>query len=142
MKFFSELVNLVLIAIAFISGALLLWPVWLLRRATLSCAPWEATQLINRHNAIIIDLRSADKFRQGHLPQARHLPFDELRSKVDLLVKNKNTAVLLVCQNSKLSSKAHYILKKAGYVEVFTLRGGMNAWQQSNMPVVKQKESK
>lgn len=140
MKFFTEPANLVLVAIALISGGLLLWPVITRRDRGLSAA--DATQLINRRNAIVIDLRSADEFAQGHLPQARHLPLDELKSKVAQVAKNKNTPVLLVCQNGGPSARARDVLKEAGYAEVFTLQGGVNAWQQSGMPVIKQGAAK
>lgn len=140
MKFFTEPANLVLIAIAVISGGLLLWPVITRRDRGLSAA--DATQLINRRNAIVIDLRSADQFTQGHLPQARHLQFDELKSKVTQVAKSKNTPVLLVCQNGAHSARARNMLKEAGYAQVFTLQGGINAWQQAGMPVVRQGAAK
>jgi rhodanese-related sulfurtransferase len=135
-KFFTEPANLVLIAIALISGGMLLWPVITRRDRGLSAA--DATQLINRRNAVVIDVRSAEEFGKGHLPQARHLQFDELKSKVGQVAKNKNTPVLLVCQTGAHSAKAQSVLKEAGYAEVFTLQGGVNAWQQAGMPVVRQ----
>jgi rhodanese-related sulfurtransferase len=134
--FFTEPTNLVLIVIALISGALLLWPVVTRRNRGLSAA--DATQLINRRNAVVIDVRSADDFAKGHLPQARHVKPDELKAKVGQVAKNKNTPVLLVCQTGQHSGKAENVLKEAGYAEVFTLQGGVNAWLQAGMPVVKQ----
>jgi rhodanese-related sulfurtransferase len=138
--FFTDYSNLALIAIALISGALLLWPVLTRRGRGLSAT--DATQLINRRNAVVIDLRPAAEYGAGHLPQARHLEFSEVQAKVGQVAKNKNTPVLLVCQTGQRSPKAQNILKEAGYAEVFTLQGGLNAWQQAGMPVVKQGASK
>ncbi|UDG83325.1 rhodanese-like domain-containing protein [Candidatus Vallotia lariciata] len=137
MKFFTEPANLILIATSVVSGGLLLWPVWLSLIETDSYLPQKAIQLINHHNAVIIDLRYDDEFVRGHLPQARHLLFNELKSKITQTVKNKKTPVLLVCQNGKHSSRARNILQEVGYVAVFTLRGGIKAWQQAGMPIVK-----
>ena len=73
---------------------------------------------------------------------ARHLEFAELQAKVGQLVKNKSNPVLLVCQNGQQSNKAVRIVQDAGYAEVHVLEGGLNAWQQAGMPVVKQGAAK
>ncbi|WP_429318983.1 rhodanese-like domain-containing protein [Paraburkholderia sp. GAS448] len=137
MKFFTDYTNLVLIAVALISGGLLLWPA-ISRRGRGGLSAAEATQLINRRNAVVIDLRPSADFANGHLPSARHIEFAELQAKVGQLVKNKSNPVLLVCQTGQQSHKAVRIVQDAGYAEVHVLQGGLNAWQQAGMPVVKQ----
>ncbi|WP_228977352.1 rhodanese-like domain-containing protein [Paraburkholderia gardini] len=137
MKFFTDYTNLVLIAIALISGALLLWPA-IIRRGRGGLSAAEATQLINRRNAVVIDLRSTEDFNKGHLPSARHIEFAGLQAKIGPLVKNKSNPVLLVCQTGQQSNKAVRVVQDAGYAEVHVLQGGLNAWQQAGMPVVKQ----
>jgi rhodanese-related sulfurtransferase len=136
-KFFTDYTNLVLIAIALISGGLLLWPA-IIRRGRGGLSAAEATQLINRRNAVVIDLRPTEDFNKGHLPSARHIEFAELQAKVGQLVKNKSNPVLLVCQTGQQSHKAARMVQDAGYAEVHVLQGGVNAWQQAGMPVVKQ----
>ena len=137
MKFFTDYTNLVLIAVALISGGLLLWPA-ISRRGRGGLSAAEATQLINRRNAVVIDLRPSEDFANGHIPSARHIDFAELQAKVGQLVKNKSNPVLLVCQTGQQSHKAVRIVQDAGYAEVHVLQGGLNAWQQAGMPVVKQ----
>jgi len=134
--FFTDYTNLVLIAALVISGALLLWPTIAGRgRGGISAA--EATQLINRRNAIVVDVRPAPDYTAGHLPAARHVAFDELQAKIGQIAKNKATPVLLVCQTGLQSNKASHIVQAAGFTEVHVLQGGLNAWQQAGMPVVK-----
>jgi rhodanese-related sulfurtransferase len=87
-------------------------------------------------------LRSAADFAGGHLPSARHVEFAELQAKLGQMVKNKSNPVLLVCQNGQQSNKAARIVRDAGYAEVHVLQGGVNAWQQAGMPVVKQGAAK
>ncbi len=136
MTFFTDYTNLVLLVALVVSGALLLWPmVTGGGRGGLSAA--EATQLINRRNAVVVDLRPAADYTNGHLPSARHLEFSELQAKIGQIAKNKASPVLLVCQNGMQSNKASRIVKEAGYTEVHVLQGGLNAWQQAGMPVVK-----
>ena len=141
MTFFTNYINLVLIAVVLISGGMLLWPS-LVRGGRGGVSAAEATQLINRRNAVVIDLRAAADFTHGHLPSARHLQFSELDAKIGQFVKNKSNPVLLVCQTGQQSHKALRIVKDAGYAEVHVLDGGVNAWQQAGMPVVKQGGSK
>ncbi len=136
MTFFTDYTNLVLIAAVLISGGLLLWPTLSRRGSGLSAA--EATQLINRRNAVVVDLRGAAEYAGGHLPQARHVEFAELQAKIGQIAKNKATPVLLVCQTGQQSHKAVRIAAEAGYTEVHVLQGGVDAWQQAGMPVVKQ----
>ena len=68
MKFFTDYTNLVLIAVVLISGGLLLWPT-ISRRGRGGLSAAEATQLINRRNAAVIDVRPAAEYCQG--PSAR-----------------------------------------------------------------------
>lgn len=135
MKFFADYTNLLLLATACISALLLAWPA--LTRRSHGLSVQEATQLINRRHAAVIDLRSVDEYRQGHLPQARHINFEAMQSKPEQVNKNKRVPILLICQRGKRASKAQAILAQAGYAEVFTLQGGLDAWQHANMPVIK-----
>jgi len=140
-KFFTDYINLVLIAIVLISGGLLLWPT-ISRRGRGGLSAAEATQLINRRNAAVIDLRPSADYASGHLPSARHFEFAELQAKVAQLAKNKSNPVLLVCQTGQQSNKAARIVQEAGYAEVHVLEGGLDAWQKAGMPVVKQGAAK
>lgn len=137
MKFFTDYINLVLIAVVLISGALLFWPSFVRRgRGGVSAA--EAVQLINRRNAAVIDVRPAAEYAQGHVPAARNFALAELQAKVGQIAKNKGNPVVLICQTGQQSQKASRLVSEAGYAEVHVLQGGLDAWQKAGMPVVKQ----
>ncbi|MEX3582577.1 MAG: rhodanese-like domain-containing protein [Burkholderia sp.] len=136
MTFFANYINLALIASLLVSGGLLMVPV--LRRGGGGLSSAEATQLINRRNAIVIDLRSSTEYAAGHLPSARSVEYAELASKLGQVAKNKSASVLLVCQNGQQSNKAAKAVREAGYGEVYVLQGGVAEWQKVGMPVVKQ----
>ncbi|MDR5755826.1 rhodanese-like domain-containing protein [Caballeronia sp. LZ035] len=137
MKFFTEYQNIALIVIALVSGALLLWPA-IMRRGRGGISAAEATTLINRRNAVVVDLRPAAEFANGHLPSARNLEVSELQAKIGQIAKNKSNPVVLVCQTGQQSQRASRSVSEAGYAEVHVLEGGVNAWQKAGMPVVKQ----
>jgi rhodanese-related sulfurtransferase len=134
-SFFTNYLNLALIAIAVISGVMLAWPTIMRRGHGLSAA--DVTQLINRRNAVVLDLRAVDEFGKGHVPSARSVPYEELSGKAAQISKNKSTPVVLVCQTGQRARKAEQVLTEAGYAEVYTLQGGIDAWQTAGMPVVK-----
>jgi rhodanese-related sulfurtransferase len=136
-KFFTEYQNIALIVIALVSGALLLWPA-IARRGRGGISAAEATTLINRRNAIVVDLRPAAEFAKGHLPSARNVEFSELQAKIGQIAKNKSNPVVLVCQTGQQSQRASRSVSEAGYAEVHVLEGGVDAWQKAGMPVVKQ----
>ncbi|KNH00566.1 Rhodanese-related sulfurtransferase [Candidatus Burkholderia brachyanthoides] len=137
MKFFTDYSNIALVVIALVSGALLLWPP-LQRRGCGGVSAAEATMLINRRNAVVIDLRPAAEFAKGHLPSARNIEQAELQAKIGQIAKNKSNPVVLVCQTGQQSQRASRIVTEAGYAEVHVLEGGVDAWQKAGMPVVKQ----
>ena len=137
MKFFTEYQNIALIVIALVSGALLLWPT-IARRGRGGISAAEATTLINRRNAVVIDLRPAAEYANGHLPSARNIEFSELQAKIGQIAKNKGNPVVLVCQTGQQSQRASRTVSEAGYAEVHVLEGGVDAWQKAGMPVVKQ----
>lgn len=71
--------------------------------------------------ALVIDVRSTDEFRSGHVANAVNVPLGELRKRVPQLVKDRNQVLLLHCLSGGRSAIATYQLKRMGYVNVFNL---------------------
>lgn len=134
MKFIID--NWVLISIAIVSGALLLWPV-LQGAATAGLNPAGAVQLINREKAVVIDVCGPGEFAAGHVPGSKNIPLGELEGKLAAAVKNKNLPLILVCQSGMRSGRAVAIAKKLGYEQAQSLGGGLAAWKTANLPVEK-----
>ena len=124
MNFFADTTNLMLLALAALSGGLLAWPV-LMRNAN-GLDPTQVTQLINRRHALIIDIRAPE-----------HIALDTLASKAPQLGRNKATPVVVICQTGLRSQRACATIRTAGYAEVFNLEGGILAWQKAGLPLVK-----
>ncbi|MDU0810112.1 MAG: rhodanese-like domain-containing protein [Burkholderia sp.] len=138
MKFFMDYRNLALLVVLIVSGILLVVEqINLYRRSRFSLSITEATQLINRRDAIVIDVRSLADFMTGHLPFSHQINIGEIREKITKIVKNKSAAVLIVCQNGQQSQKAVRIVWEIGYVEAYILDGGVIMWQQEGMPIIK-----
>lgn len=129
--------NIMLVAVALVSGAMLLWPY--LRRG--AGGPWvstlEATQMINREDAVVLDVRDTAEFSAGHLPGARNMPLASLEARAGELDKLKAKPVIVLCADGSRASKAATALRARGFARVVNLSGGLPAWQQAGLPVVK-----
>lgn len=128
--------NWALLLIAFVSGAMLLWP-GIAKSARSGISPEGAVQLINREKAVVVDVSEAEEFAAGHVTGARNAPVGELEQKLPQLVKNKALPVILVCPNGARANRALGVAKNLGYEKAVVLGGGLRAWKEANLPVEK-----
>lgn len=133
MKFIID--NLIWIAIALTSGLLLIVPILQRRGAKLSLL--QATQKINQGKTLVLDVRSEEEFNTGHLTNAKNIALDQLKNRLAELDRYKNQTVITVCAAGVRSASAAATLRKAGFEQVFSLEGGMDAWKAQGLPVVK-----
>ncbi len=135
LKFAQE--NIVLVAVAFVSGGMLLWPALRRGAAGPTVNTLEATILINQQDALVLDVRDASDYHQGHILAARNIPLAQLEARVSDLSKYKERPVIISCQSGNVSAKAAAVLRRHGFTQVFNLAGGIPAWQQAGLPVEK-----
>ena len=139
MEFINQ--NILLIGLVAVSGLSLLWPL-LARPSGNSVNPAEATQLINREDAFIVDVREADEYASGHLPDAKHIPLGKLAERLGELEKFKDKPIIVCCASGMRSNKACAELKKQGFDKLYNLAGGVDAWVGAGYPVKKGTKSK
>ncbi len=130
--------NMVLFGLALTSGGLLLFPM-LTRgmRPGAEVGPTEAVTLINRKDATVIDVRDEGEFAGGHINNARHIPEKQLAERIKELDKFKTKPVIVSCASGRRAAAVSDSLRKQGFTEVVTLRGGIGAWVQAGMPLEK-----
>ncbi len=137
MEFLKQ--NVMLIGLAIGSGLMLLWP--MLNRGGSSgvpnLTPNEAVLMMNRSQALILDVRDEAEFAAGHISNAKHIPVAELESRIKEIQKYKDKPVIVNCQGGVRSSKACGILRKLEFTQLNNLQGGLNAWTQAKLPLVK-----
>jgi rhodanese-related sulfurtransferase len=135
MKFITE--NIFLIAVAFVSGAMLVWP--LVRRGTggPSVGTLEATMLINQKDAVVIDVSEPGEFAQSHILNARNVPLGEVEARIKELERFKARPVIVSCATGNRSASAAALLRKHGFTNAVNLAGGVAAWQQAGLPTEK-----
>ena len=128
--------NWYLIALALVSGGLLLWPKLLEGAAGPSVSASDAVQLINREKAVLIDVSEPAEYAAGHAVGSRSVPLAGLEASKEL-PKNKNLPVVVVCKTGARAQKAVVLLKKLGFENSRALSGGLTAWRAANLPVEK-----
>lgn len=97
----------------------------------------QATDLMNRADAVLIDVRDAAAYALGHILGARSIPMANLAGQLAQLEMYKTKPVILVCAIGQTSMSAAALLRKQGFSQVNNLTGGMNAWRTAGLPVVK-----
>jgi len=96
----------------------------------------DAVRLINK-GALVIDVRKPEEFERGHIVNARNIALDRLAKDDDAIDKKKNKILLAVCGDGVSSGRAAGFLRKAGYENAFSLKGGLAGWRADNLPLVK-----
>lgn len=134
--FITQLPNLLLISLVVISGASLISPLFA-RGGAKQVSPGQATLLINREDAHVIDVREAEEFARGHLPEARNFPLSKLADRIGDIEKHKDKPLVVCCAAGMRSGKACTELKKLGFANVVSLAGGVDAWVAAGYPVKK-----
>jgi rhodanese-related sulfurtransferase len=125
--------NIMWVMAAVISGAMLLAS--FVRSSGKGVSVTEATLLINREDALVVDVRETSEWSAGHIPNARHIALGQLDKHMSELEKFKNRPVIICCASGNRSSTACGTLKRAGFERVFNLSGGLGAWTGAGLPV-------
>jgi rhodanese-related sulfurtransferase len=99
----------------------------------------EALRLINDQEAWVVDIREAADYKNGHIPQARHIPSAMLKDRLGELTRTGDKPVIVYCRSGGAAQSACALLKKHGVTNVHSLSGGLVAWQDASLPVSRKK---
>jgi rhodanese-related sulfurtransferase len=125
------------LALAVVLALLLAGPLTRLIHGIQVLGPNQAVLLVNRENGVLVDVCEPNEYREGHIPRAINIPLSQLEERVKELEKYKDRPVVLCCRSGNRSLKAATRLKRHGFAKVYSLAGGLLAWQRENLPVEK-----
>ena len=111
------------------------------KKAGKSVNTTEATRMINRENALILDIRETQEFKKGHIAGAYNLPASVVEKKLSELNRYKTCPVVVVCKMGTSAGSVVKKLKNQGFEQVVRLAGGMAEWTSASLPVKKGKLS-
>jgi rhodanese-related sulfurtransferase len=120
---------------ALISGGMLLWPMLRGNKANLS--PAAATLMMNREDAVVVDVRETSEWNGGHIASARHIALGQFDKHLVEIEKLKQTPLIVCCATGGRAQTARDKLVKAGFEKVFNLAGGIAAWSEAGLPLTK-----
>jgi rhodanese-related sulfurtransferase len=106
----------------------------------LPLSPHQVTQLLNRDEAVVVDLRESADFRAGHIVNSINLPYNRLIQDTSELAAHKEKILVLVDKLGQHSGAAGRKLNKEGF-QVRRLSGGISEWQVQNLPLTKGKKA-
>lgn len=135
-EFISNHSSLVL-AFVVILGALL-WTLWQsIGGGMKKLSPMDATQLINREDAVVLDVRSDGEFNQGHIVNSVNIPQKSVQEQLSKLEKYRGRPIITACRTGQIAQGVGNVLRKNGFDQVYNLAGGLVAWEGANLPLVK-----
>ncbi|CAO95134.1 rhodanese-like domain-containing protein [Erwinia tasmaniensis] len=100
----------------------------------------EATRLINKEEAVVVDVRGRDDYRKGHISNAINvLAADIKKGNFGELEKHKAQPLIVACATGTSAVESAAQLNAAGYEQVFVLKDGVSGWSSENLPLVRGK---
>jgi rhodanese-related sulfurtransferase len=133
LEFIKE--NILLVGLAAGSAIALIWP--MINRGTAGISAAEAVMLMSRSKPLVLDVRDEAEFAAGHIQGAKHIPLAQLSDRLKEIEKFKDKPVLIHCQRGMRAKTACTILQAQQFTQLHQLQGGLDAWQEAKLPLVK-----
>jgi len=124
----------------FVILGMLIWTLFqTASRGVKKLSPSDATLLINREDAVVLDVRSDGEFHQGHIVNSVHIPQRSLPEQIEKLEKFRDRPIITTCRTGQVAASVGNTLRKHGFEKVYNLQGGILAWEGANLPLTKKK---
>ncbi len=123
-----------------LAGALMVMVIMLLQyesfKAGKAISTQELSDLVNREEGLVVDVREVAEFKKGHIVNASNIPASNLDGHLSEINAYKEKPVILVCKMGHSSNAVSKRLKEEGFSRVYKLKGGMMEWTAANLPLV------
>jgi len=128
--------NVLTVSITFISGYMLFWSYYGNRlRGIKEVDTHAAMNLINRQNAVVLDVREQTEYDAGHIINSRLISARALKERIGELEKFRERPIVVVCHSGSRATAATALLNREGFTQAHLLTGGVTAWQKANLPL-------
>ncbi|MDH3354246.1 MAG: rhodanese-like domain-containing protein [Chromatiales bacterium] len=95
----------------------------------------DAVTLMNREDAIYVDVREDKEYAEGHILGSIHIPLAQLVERIAEVEQHKQQPVIVGCRSGNRSAMGCARLRSQGFEQVYNLKGGILAWQSANLPI-------
>lgn len=102
-----------------------------------SLNPQETIYKMNHEDAVVLDIRDKALFVEGHITAAVSVPKKELEADLKKLEQYRSLPLIIVCRRGRTALEVLSLLKKNKFDKLYVLAGGMEAWSNAGLPLVK-----
>lgn len=89
----------------------------------------KAKEIIDsEEDVVILDVRTEEEFNSGHIKDAVLVPVDDIQGKIQEVIENKNSKIMIYCRSGNRSATAAQKMKELGYTNIYDF-GGINTWK-------------
>ena len=97
----------------------------------------QAQQMVANQGALLLDVREPTEYAAIHAPNAKLIPLGEVGMRLKEIEAYKDKPIAVICRSGRRSAKAVALLQEAGFKQVSNVQGGIQAWEQAGLAVIK-----
>ena len=125
--------NALLIVIAVIAAVSLAMPLINTRRFGPMVSSEQAVSLINKQNALVVDVRAQKDFKRVRIANSVNIPANEIQNRLGELSKDRT--IIVVDNSGNMSAAASKLLRGVGFTKVYVLDSGLVGWMRDKLPL-------
>ena len=125
--------NALLIIIAVIAAVSLAMPLINTRRFGPMVSSEQAVSLINKQNALVVDVRAQKDFKRVRIANSVNIPANEIQNRLGELSKDRT--IIVVDNSGNMSAAASKLLRGVGFTKVYVLDSGLVGWMRNKLPL-------
>ena len=125
--------NALLIIIAVIAAVSLAMPLINTRRFGPMVSSEQAVSLINKQNALVVDVRAQKDFKRVRIANSVNIPANEIQNRLGELSKDRT--IIVVVNSGNMSAAASKLLRGVGFTKVYVLDSGLVGWMRDKLPL-------
>ncbi|WP_278977601.1 rhodanese-like domain-containing protein [Sutterella wadsworthensis] len=125
--------NALLIIIAVIAAVSLAMPLINTRRFGPMVSSEQAVSLINKQNALVVDVRAQKDFKRVRIANSVNIPANEIQNRLGELSKDRT--IIVVDNSGNMSAAASKLLRGEGFTKVYVLDSGLVGWMRDKLPL-------
>jgi rhodanese-related sulfurtransferase len=100
-------------------------------------SPQQAIFLMNREEAVLLDVRDTNSYEKEHIAASIHIPFSELANKIKQLDVYRERPIIINYSQGQAHHRIAKLLKNAGFTKLYHLKGGISSWKNAALPLAK-----
>lgn len=125
--------NALHIIIAVIAAVSLAMPLINTRRFGPMVSSEQAVSLINKQNALVVDVRAQKDFKRVRIANSVNIPANEIQNRLGELSKDRT--IIVVDNSGNMSAAASKLLRGVGFTKVYVLDSGLVGWMRDKLPL-------